>query len=184
MVFLYYTGAEQFNFPQIDPLKSLGGNISSSLIANQSINNLFGSISNFSLQKKTSDTKIIALKNSLNADLLNFKFYYTLDFNSQFDYEFAFVKPTQDGCGNLIFEKLNNSESSPYYASFITPDPKDFQNEVNLSSFEKNSYLGLFIRRKIKQDSIQSSISNTCVAQDLSNIDSQIEKLSLNFSWD
>lgn len=179
MIFLYYTGADQFNVPQNDPLKSLGGNISSSLIGNDVINNLFSDVSNFTTQKNTSDTKCISIKNGGSAKIIGLKFYFNLPADSIFTYEVAFVNSTNDKCGNPYFEKLNNSEAVPYYATFVNALGQS--NEVTIGDLDAGKYLGMFIRRKLKAP---NTGQDSCVAVDpLNNNLPVVEKLEFNFNW-
>ena len=178
MIYLYYTGSEQFDTPQQEINKSLGGNISSTIIPNSQINSLFRDVSSYSKQKGTSETICIALKNISQNDLLNFTLFCELS-SEDFTIEAAIALPSINECNIPVFEKLKTSEQSPYYAEFNNIVNED--NAISIAEFKKDSYLGLFLRKKIKS---QGQSGNQCKAIDYQDISRQEEQFSLNFSWD
>lgn len=177
MIFVYYTGADSFGFEQKDPIRSIGGFVSITRIPKDMMNNLFGDISNYTLQKQSTDTKCIALKNEGASAINDVLIHFETPEDAICDFEIAPVAPSIDDCGNISFEKLSNSESSPYYGDFYNANGES--NKINIGSIEPNSYVGLFIKRKFKD----SVLENPCVsAEELEN-QSKKESFDLIVSW-
>lgn len=174
MLYLYYTGAKSYLQQQSEITKSLGGFISNTLIPKDILNNLFSDITNFSLKKNKTETKCIAIKNNSQAIINNINISAIFDVDNICEYEFAFIQPTQDACGNYMFELLTDSEQLPYYAIFT-----DLSTSQVIPSINANEYLGLFIKRKIKQ----SVIENPCLSIEQLLNSTKEEFLQLNFSW-
>lgn len=104
MIDLFYTGASKFNEKQELPSLSLGGNISSSPIPDDYLNNVFSDIALKNLGEKTKELRCLALKNS-GPDISNLKVYYSYPDNFPIKIEVGFVEPTTNACGDMFFEK-------------------------------------------------------------------------------
>lgn len=179
-IVLLYTGAQNFDTPQIEASKSLGGFVSSSIIQNDVLNNLFGDITNYTIQKSSSDTKCIAIKNT-GPTITDLTIYYESPVNSLFDYFIGAVSPTTNECNESIFEQLQNSESSPYYCTFYNPNTE--LTKINVGNIAADGYLGLFIKRKFKQSVIDNTdFCSTQTIEDLQN-QSKLETVKLYFNW-
>lgn len=180
MIYLYYTGAEQLNSIQKEVRLSLGGYPSNTKIPNGSLASIFSDISSYTKNKNTTETICIAIKNEFSETLKNFSLYCEVESE---DYEIfaAFVNPSLDKCGNIIFEKLDTNESVPYYAEFnnIT----GLSNEINIGDFEANTYKGLFLQRKLKN--INKSLTS-CKAIDYQqqNDNESVENINFLFQWE
>lgn len=180
MIYLYYTGAIAFNKPQPDAYKSLGGYISGTVIPNSRLNTLFN---NGSLSSKNDDNKnetiCIAVKNIANADLKNFSMYCDFDpLNPDYTIEAAIVSPTLDNCNALSFERLSSNRELPYYGEFNDITTKE--HKINIGTFAKNTYIGIFLCKKFIGDPDQ------CKAVDFQSQKStdNTEEVLFNFSWD
>jgi len=179
-ILLQYTGADSFLTPQTEAFKSLGGLISSTVIQNDVLNNLFSDVTNYGLQKASSDTKCIAIKNT-GVAITDLTIYYEAPVNSLFDYFIGAVSPTVNDCNESVFEQLQNSESSPYYCTFYNPSTE--LTKVNVGNIAANGYLGLFIKRKFKQSVIDNTdFCSTQTIEDLQN-QSKLETIKLYFNW-
>lgn len=177
MIFVYYTGADACGFEQKDPIRSIGGYVSATRIPKDMLNNLFGDISNYGLQKASLDTKCIALKNEGDTAIDDVLIYFETQLNSICEFEIAPVAPTIDDCGSVSFEKLTNSESVPYYGEFHNANGEP--NQINIGSIEPGHYVGLFIKRKFKD----SALENPCVSsEDLETLPKK-ESFELTISW-
>ncbi len=140
MKFLY-TGASKLNAAQIDPELSLGGHISSSVIPNDSLQNIFSEASYLSIQQKKRETKMIVLKNESSQNGNSIVLTPTLNASSIGKYKIAFVEPDNNGC----FEQITNSSTLPYYATFqdiVSDTPIDVPN------IAAGDYIGIWITRE------------------------------------
>lgn len=177
----YYTGAVDFLDTQKDPFLSLGGYISSTVVPNNKLNNALSSISSYSKQKGESEIILIALKNELGIDISNISLWIDSEVNSSINLEIAVVKPTLVPCADgdkYKFEKISNSESEPYYVDeFSSIEGKD--NALNISEIKKDSYLGFWLKKTIKANSVID-------CPPLSDIDDEQkikETVTLNLEW-
>lgn len=135
---IYYTGTSQHQETQPLPSQSLGGRVSSTPIQ-QDVNSLFPDIG-VHLTKKPSHI-LIALYNDSGTNVSG-----TVSCDSEssyFDYQLACVLPTIDSCGKPVFEHLSTSSNKPIYALF---------QETDVFEIPANSYCGVWIQRKIKQE--------------------------------
>lgn len=174
MIYLYYTGAKNYLQPQNEIAKSIGGYISNTLIPKDILNNLFSDITNFSIKKNKTDTKCIAIKNASSSNIVNMSVSASTLSTNAFEYEFAFVQPTTDACNANAFELLTNSEQIPYYANFITLTTPQVIAQLNAEQ-----YIGLFIKRKLKQ----TTVDNPCLTTDELLEQIKQEELILNITW-
>lgn len=140
MQFLY-TGAATDGAEQLDPELSLGGFISSSVIPNDSLQNIFSEASYLSIQQKKREIKMIVLKNDSTTQAANsITLTPTLNDSSIGKYRIAIVLPDDNGC----FEEVINSSVMPYYATF-----QDIVSEttIDLPNIAADDYIGLWIIR-------------------------------------
>jgi hypothetical protein len=182
MIYLYYTGAVAFNKPQQDITKSLGGNISSSIIPNSRLNSLFSD--NSLHNKNTSEVEVIcvAVKNIATIDLTNFSLY--CEFNQvelNYTIEAAVVLPSLDECNNFVFEKLNSTGDLPYYGEFH--DIVSEAHKINMGTFTKDTYIGIFLCKKYVGNLNNQSYCEP-IDPDLQTEANKIEEIAFKFSWD
>lgn len=175
MLFLYYTGADNCGYEQKDPQKSLGGVVSTTRIPKDVLNNLFPDVSNYSIQKGTNDIKCIAVKNEASMPVNDVTIFIDST-DTTCDYELAAVAPTINECEEAEFEKIGNSESSPYYAEFMNVTGSE--NAINIGSIAEGAVIGVWIKRKFKTDIINDPCSNTEVDNP-----TKTETMKLNVSW-
>lgn len=177
MLFVYYTGAESYGYEQKDPIRSIGGYVSATRVPKDVMNNLFGDISNYGLQKATTDTKCLAIKNEGANTLNDVLIYFDVSIDSICEFEIAPVAPSIDDCGGVSFEKLTNSESSPYYGTFY--QSQGVSNQINVGNIEPGKYIGLFIKRKFKS----TIVENPCTPVENISNQEKSEKIDLTISW-
>lgn len=150
----YYTGAKIFNQPQLDSSQSLGGFISSSIIPNGMLSNLFGSLSRYTIQNGKSEIRAFVLYNSDTVDYTNIKCFFTYPDNSpstdaaDTSYDVGFATVVSDNCGDLSIEKLSSVYSQPYSVTLYS-GADSLMNALDLPDIAKGTYLGIFIRRNI-----------------------------------
>src|SRR5689334_10525241 len=113
---LLYTGAESANDAQIQPERSLGGYVSSSMVANGMVNSIFSTISKTTVDKNKRDTRLIALKNTTGATLDNVQIWIERGEGSYSRVKLAAVECTTDASNNPFFELIPNPEAIPYQA--------------------------------------------------------------------
>lgn len=148
---LYYTGAKENNIAQTDPDKSLGGFLSSTRTPNDLVNNLFGDISKYTIDKKLRETKALILHNDTGVAVTNLNFYFDIPADTYCKFEIAAVTITPDSDGNVFMEKITSFRGSPFSGVFTEAD--GVANQVLLSaSLADDSYLGLWVRRSILDD--------------------------------
>jgi hypothetical protein len=113
MLKLFYTGASRTGDPQIDPLLSLGGNVSSSEVPNLFFNSLFQEVTNRQFEENSSSFIALALLNEepTAIDIEHFTFATTRD--SVCSFKAAFLSPTLDDCDKPSFQQLQNPQSAP-----------------------------------------------------------------------
>jgi hypothetical protein len=160
MLYLY-TGATTPGAVQNDIDLSLGGNVSSTPIPN-SLDNLFDDISWMAIENRSVETKAYVIANNTNVDVDNYTIGYTYPANAIFKLEIAPVTLA----GGTTMEKIGDSSSSPYYATFVEAniDPAhSINNSQNLGTIAAGTSLGIWIRRTIISDiSLQVCCPVTC----------------------
>ena len=117
------------------PTQSLGGYISSSLVENETLNNIFDDIQKRNNEKQY---RLVVLKNSGNSTIVISNLLVQSSSQS-YSYRISPVTSILDECGRVMFEKIPSENSKPMYSSFQT----SFTN----ISMTAGSYLGLWIER-------------------------------------
>jgi|GEM_PF-4163041 len=183
MIYLYYTGATASGAQQQEIQKSLGGYISGTIIPNARMNTLFRDITPKSKTYGYTETICIAVKNISSADLLNFKLYCELSSTTpDYTVEASVVVPSTDECGELNFETLNSADALPYYGTFN--DIVGQANEINMGTFVKGTYLGIFLCKKFTGTGGQNNVPcNPIDFQSQTEAD-RTEQINFKFSWD
>lgn len=119
---LFYTGSDSPSTEQKLPEKSLGGYVSSSIVPNGLINNVFSSFTNSDVQNKESLVRVLALKNLTGADISSISIYPIIDPSSYITIQLGVAQPFFDLNGIENYERLSTSSSLPYYTTFSTYD--------------------------------------------------------------
>jgi hypothetical protein len=148
MIQIYYTGAVSHLSKQANPILSLGGFISSTVIPNNVLSNIFGSISLIEEEQiGLADHVLIAIKNDGSNAIQNIKLWTSLMVEgASANFEIAIVIPTVTD-GIPVFEKIQDRHSSPYYAQFYsttTSSKLSISNKV-----ASGDYFGVWIKRVI-----------------------------------
>ncbi len=194
---LYYTGADKFNAVQKDPSKSLGGFISSTIIPNSYIGNIFSEADIKSIKQKEIEVKCIAVKNDSLATITAVKLEIVLDADSICNYKIGFSEAGTDDCGGKFFEQVINSQALPYDVVF-----QDITSEeiLSLPDIEVDSYLGIWLIKSYKEQQDISTYPETkvpiknCSYFEKIYSDSQVpgyiepviikeEQIEFDFSW-
>lgn len=167
---LLLSGASHKDAPQMDLTKSLGGLISSTPVPNGRINSLFSDISNHTIQNKTVEIVAIFLKND-SSDANNFSIKQIYENDNICEFEWGVVSVSDSGSMEII----GNRYEEPFYVEWFEPNEKIQIKQT----FASGEVLGLWIKRKIKDDLPESE----CVPiKDLKAVNS--ETLEVIFEWD
>jgi len=171
---LFYTGASIKNGTQENPLQSLGGFLSSTVVPNNRKGSTFPDLDLLDLDKDIEHVMCFILKNETTQSIQDVKIYSELIQGQRAKYELAAV--TVNGNGSV--ERVNDLKSSPYVGTFF--DISGIAEEVTLvSTLVEGGMIGLWIRRKI--DKIDKK---TCkdLYEDYKNkvsLDEEFEKFKL-----
>lgn len=142
MIKFFLTGAPSPDAFQNTPRVSLGGYVSSAEVANGALDSLFGSISEWSKINKASDYCMIVLKND-GGNKVNFNIRVITPTTSLTKISLAVVSPSHDGDKNIIFEKVQDKNTAPYYADFSD------DSGVTIPVFKKGDVYGVWLKRDI-----------------------------------
>lgn len=187
---LFLSGASTFEGAS-EPSKSLGKYPSSTEVQNGLIGNLFPDISLYTVQLNKAEVRAIVLYNDGLTTLTGLKVWlvYPYDENSEDDniaeFELGYTAMTVDSCGDVIFpSSVTNPNAIPYNITFY-PDKVGEVNALELPDLEAGLYLGLWIKRVLK-DETQEPLSDTDLEAILDGELTQktLEDISLVFSWD
>jgi hypothetical protein len=144
----FYTGAPSFNSVQADPVKSLGGLVSSSLIQNDILDSIFSDNSKLAVQSLKREAILIAVQNedahTAEGVVVSFNVADWTKLTSQ--YSIAFVAPKVDDCGNVTFDSINDSQSLP----FVDMDAMSSTNfSFSLGDIAAGGYIGIWLTKEI-----------------------------------
>lgn len=144
MFTVLYSGADSNSKAQNDPLKSIGGYISSSAVPNGSINNIFPPITRRHIKEQLIDTRLIVLKNDATA-LTAVKIWTEKDNLATF--KIAAVAPGADSCSKPLFESLVDGHSIPMQASLAAKEGEGAALVVG--NIAANQIIGIWIQRDV-----------------------------------
>lgn len=190
---LFYTNSVAFNKPQPISANSIGGFISSSNVANDVLNGLFGDISNYTLYYgKNKEYRAIALYNDEEVTMEGTKIWFEFVdpgdssvLHSQItDLAIASVNPKVDDCGDLYTEKLASIYSKPMSVSSFTDGAYSEGAALYVGNIEPGDYKIIFLQRTIKA-SAKAPISDDILC-DISDGTISLEKLEnplMHISW-
>lgn len=143
---LFYTGAQVKDASQSNPLQSLGGFVSSSVVPNNKLNSLFPNLDSNDLSEGLEDIIGVVLKNETGATVTNLRIFAELIPDNNAKFELAAVSLNSNG----FMELVNDRKSLPYLGTFY--DIMDVVNERVISaSFDNNEMIGLWIKRIVEK---------------------------------
>ena len=174
---LFYTGADFFQASQINIDKSLGGFLSSTVIPNDLVNNLFSDISRLGQERGYTETKGIVLKNTTSSNVSMIELYQTYPTNCLVKLEWAAVTLV----GGQQMEKIGSMRSTPYIGTFY--EPNGIANRIMLSSsLSVGSAIGLWVRRKIISPPAIDSIPADQLESYVASLNNK-ETIDITLSW-
>ncbi len=149
---LYHTNSPTLLGEQKNVQKSVGGYLSSSLLLNGSLNNLFQDITWTDLQKsqEIQDVKCLGLVNINDFDVYNVRIHTSLPVDALIELQLGVSSANSTG---LTFERLTNNKELPLSVNFETYDSDS--NTIVIDSMPANSAVGLWVKRTLKSFSFQ-----------------------------
>ena len=116
---LFYTGAVQANFPQNISVKSLGGYVSSTVVPNNLVSNIFSPLSTSDIKSQKKQLRCIVLKNTFQTEVTNVQIFTEIEEDSKSNINLGFqVEMFVDKCGEVYTESIQQSDQLPYYITF------------------------------------------------------------------
>lgn len=168
---LLLTGSDNYNLPNEDFTKSLGGYVSSTPMPNNRINSLFGEISLYTLQNKIPETCALVLWNEGLSAITNISLKYIYPsvlgvIGKQCDFKIAAVSLSD----NKRMEKISSRYDEPFYAEY---------HEAN---FERaNVTLTILTPANVGQSIESTSLDFTSDSCTVSSIDETVSKILEQF---
>lgn len=175
---LFYSVISQQGQPQDDPLLSLGGFCSSTLVSSGKIGSLFGTISELAIENNNSQYVCLILKNTFSYKVSGATLWVETPENSQGAFRVAIVDSY-----NGEFEATINSFSKPLYAEFNPVNGSE--DSILLPDMDPDKEYGLWLERSINLSSEEISKRNDfdyLLAQ-LSEELPTIETVNLKIEW-
>jgi hypothetical protein len=185
---LYYTISNgEPNESQSTPSLSLGGFLSSSLVKNNSLDNLFGEITPYTITKEQDEYIGLMLVNDTGGDITGVNVWFDHPEDSYSKFYILGVLPATNGDGDKYIEAIPDRFSQPVYGTF---EEADVNNKYSLGDIVDGDIVGVWIKRELLLDFI-STDSNDVYEEDPENTDRYIAKekntsdsISINISWD
>lgn len=188
---LYYTGASVFNGPSTAN-KSIGGYVSSSLVPNEALNEIFGSISEYGKTITKPQYVILVIFNDSEATYTNVKAWLEreeLEESDVLDDPYARMKLAEmtietDDCGDLkTSETLPSNYSKPFTVTMVLAEGEE--NAIDIADIEPGMYRAIVISREILPAAMTPLTNDQYLAimdQELSL--SQVENFDLKISYE
>ena len=176
---ILYTNALKSGDIQTDPLKSIGGYVSSSEIPNDILSNLFSEVTTNSLQSRRRETILVAFKNE-SSIAVNLKIQFLFEDVISSKMKIALINPIEDNCGDLYFEKIPNSSSLPLYAEFEEVKNED---EFEVGVIQSQKIIGMWLCRELLP------FDNSCeklkeIYEKGEKDEFKIEKINIKLTWE
>lgn len=188
---LLYTGANAPNVAQINPEKSLGGFVSSSLVPNGRLGNLFSAISKTAVIEQREEIRMIALKNTTGNPITGLVIY-TNNKNKSYFLKIAAVASGLNSKNELMFEQLMDGQSLPYQAELSQHEGND--NALDIGDIANDQVIGIWVQRElditkypelIKQENQNSPLTTDqlVAAMEAQSVEKE-EEIELIIKWD
>ncbi len=151
---LFYTNISTQEGGQTQPNLSLGGFISSTVVPNDTLQNLFADISCYSVAENREEYIALALRNETGAEATNVTLYFTYPVESQYSIEMAFVAFNANG----EIESVATPYTAPYNAEFNAAD--GIANALAIGNIPEDGYVGIWFKKIIDKDAIMEQYSD------------------------
>jgi hypothetical protein len=143
---LFYTGAEYFGVAQNSSLKSLGGFISTTIVPNNSLSNVFPEISSLGMQNGSFEVRGLVLKNTTGVVVQNIYLYQTYpvtDKKAKIEWAVVTIPDAKK------MEQLSSPNSEPYQIGEWIEPVGVGDKELLIASLPVDGVIGLWIKRTI-----------------------------------
>ncbi len=152
MIKLYYTTPEREGAEQIRPMLSLGGYRASNTIPNDEIGNLFGEITDLSVDKNKDEYRAIIIRNEGTNTIMNVRLWFEYPEKSYAKFLISAVEMFVGERGELAMEHVNTIFSRPMYAEFF--EAKGEENAVTIGDMDAGAQIGIWLKRVLDIDMI------------------------------
>lgn len=154
---LYFTGASEGDQAQTLPSRSLGGYLSTSVVPNGSISNLFDGISQYTLLNGNKEYRGVVLTNTTQQNKNVTLHYNNLSNDPISFFKMALVALATDDCNKQYMEQIASVDHKPVNAFFI-----DNRGEDNSLSFQLDAgqSIGIWIERTVNKSKGVKYLSN------------------------
>lgn len=176
MLKIYYTSKKGEDEVQTRADLSLGGYRSSTVIPNNSFNNLFSDLSYYSIQRNQDEFIGVIVKNESEIELTGVGLWFEFPELSQRKVYVSAVDLTVDG----RMEDIQNSYQQPYYAEFHEADGE--LNKVDLGNFAPGEQIGIWFKSSINKEVITQQYSDEYLEANGSPKESP-EEIKIIFEW-
>lgn len=151
---IYHTVSSKPLDPQPKVGLSLGGYRSSTYLRNDSLGNMFGGVSMYTVKNSNQDQYLaFVLRNELGFDIENVKLWFEYDEDCYSNILVAAVNMSTDSDGNLYMEQVRDINEKPLYAEFFEANGE--ANAVDIGSLVGSETVGLWFRRSLLIDKIK-----------------------------
>lgn len=144
---LYYTVISKEGDPQQKPTLSLGGFCSSSPVPNESFDNLFSEITEYTIQNNVPQYIGLILKNTFDQEADQVKLWMEQDPNDYGKFRVGVVKLTSNG----QMENIVSPSSKPVYSEFY--DVTGEEEAISIPNMKPGEMYGIWVERTLNADS-------------------------------
>lgn len=153
---IFYTGAAKFGAEQPQGFQSLGGYIGASEAENDTLNTLFGGISEYGKTLKNKpEYRGLVIFNDGDVTLTGLKVWFERQEDENSDVldepwtnmQIGLAEVSANDCGDLSIAKSVTSNSKPMGVTFVTADEEG--SALSLPDLEAGLYVGIFISRSL-----------------------------------
>lgn len=154
---LFYTVSSKEGQPQKDPLLSLGGFRSSSMVPNDAFNALFGDISEYSIQKGLPEYVGLILQNTFSSAVENIFIWIPRQAGRYCKFKLAVVElsPTNE------METISTINSKPLQAEFYECSEED-RFSLEGITLNPGETIGLWLERTLDTEAQSLQLRNNC----------------------
>lgn len=174
---LYYSTIEETDAEQKQPRFSLGGFISSTVVPNNSIENLFGDITPYTIRNNRDEYIAVMLKNTTGSTATGVTIWFEYPTIQRYKLLIAAVTPNANG----EIEHIDNQYSQPYNATFYEAD--GVGNAVNIGDINDGDFVGLWIKRELLMDEIATLESDDYIEEHYNDTVNQDEVVSMKIDY-
>ncbi len=151
---LYYTTSVGQDEEQTKPALSLGGYRSSITLPNAKLSNLFGEVSQYTIEKDNDQYIALILWNTTGIDATDVTIWFEVPTDTYTNYEIAAVDLAADPDGVLAMERVRDINTRPLVGTFV--DATGIGNAQDIGDILNDGMVGLWIKRTLNMDNIDT----------------------------